>query len=648
MPVARDSETMRAMPIRRPRALAACAVLLLVLAAGRSRAADPPREAPITYRLVLDEVLHRTLTVEVTVPDVAGALDIIVSRSSPGRYALHDFAKNVFDVSATDGAGRALVLEHPDTNRWRAEGHDGTVRLRYRVFGDRVDGTYLAVGPTHAHVNPPAALAWFAGLELRPVLVSIVPPAGSGWQVATQLFPTGDPLTWSAPNLQYLMDSPLEVSRFLWRTFEADLPAGATTMVRPTIGVALHHFGGAEDLDALIERLRRVVRVEAAVFGEYPAYDNGRYTFLVDYLPWAAADGMEHRNSTVITGSAGPAMLQREAVVAAAHEFFHGWNVERIRPRSLEPFDFDRPNVSGELWLAEGLTSYYEDVALARAGLAPLDETLRSVGSAVNTVSSSPALGFRSAVDMSRLAPLVDGAQPIDRTNWPSTYISYYVHGHALGVGLDLAIREHTAGARSLDDFMRAMWRMHGRPGGTRPGYVDAPYTMADVRARLAEVTADRAFADGLVTRFIEGHELMDYPRLLSLAGLVLRRARPGVPSLGVTTLQPNANRLHLASQPPMNSPLYLAGLGEDDEIVAINGRGITGLDSIDRALQRLAPGATVPLTFMRRGEQREQSTMVTLVEDPALELLPLEKIGRAPDERQKRVRESWLGVRAP
>jgi predicted metalloprotease with PDZ domain len=627
-------------------------LLLLLLVCGAlaaSGAADRPRDgsaaAPIRYRLSVPEPAHRELAVEMVVTGLDGPLDVRMSRTSPGRYALHEFAKNVFDMRAEDSAGRPLPVDHVEASRWLVAGHDGTVRLRYRVFGDRVDGTYLAVGPMHAHINPPAALVWPAGLD-RAAVVRIEPPPGSGWRIATQL-PAGEaPGTWRAETLQFLMDSPIEASRHATRTFAADLPEATAGSHPPSITAVLHHLGDERDIDAIVDGLRRVVRTEAAVFGEYPAFDDGRYTFLLDFLPWATGDGMEHRDSTVITGAAQGATMPRQALETAAHEFFHAWNVERIRPRALEPFDFERPAASGELWLAEGVTSYYEGVTLARAGLATFDQAVRRLQGPVDAVMTTPALEFRSAAEMSRMASLVDGANPVDRTNWPSTYLSYYTHGHALALGFDLAIRERTGHSRSLDDFMRAMWRVHGRPGGARQGYVDRPYTLDDVRARLGEVTGDRAFGDALVTRYVEGRERMDYARLLALAGLVLRPRHPGQPSLGPTTLEPSGDGLRVASQPPLGSPLYLAGLAEDDEITGLNGKPIGDFDSLDRILARLRPGATVPIRFARRGESHEQAAMVTLAEDRALEIVPVESTGGTLSNAERRVRESWLGPR--
>jgi predicted metalloprotease with PDZ domain len=627
------------------------AVLALVLVAAAASAhafRDAGDEATsvepvLAYRLSVPHPGQRELLVELTIARAGEPVDLRMSQTSPGRYALHEFAKNVFDMRATDAGGKPLPIDHVSPSRWLVAAHDGAVHIRYRVFGDRVDGTYLGVGPLHAHVNPPAALAWPAGVD-GPIRVTVDVPPGSGWSVATQLQPGAAPDTWLAPNLQFLMDSPLEIGRHAVRSFEADLPAGASSSARPQMTAVLHHLGDADALDSIVEGLHRIVREEAAIFGEYPPFEGGRYTFLFDFLPWAAGDGMEHRNSAVITGSADGAMLVQHALETAAHEFFHSWNVERIRPRALEPFDFEAPSASSELWLAEGFTSYYEDVVLARTGLVTFEQAIRGLQVAVDAVVNAPALTFRSAAEMSRMASLVDGSNPVDRTNWPSTYLSYYTHGQALGLGFDLAIRERTGNRVSLDDFMRAMWRVHGRPGGSRPGYVDVPYGLDDVRARLAEVTGDRAFADGLVSRFVEGHDRMDYARLLATAGLVLRKRHPGQPSLGATTLQPTGDALRLASQPPIGSPLYLAGLGEDDQIASVNGKTVVGFDTLEKAIARLSPGATVTVRFARRGEPREQSTTVTLVEDPALDLVPIEKTGGTLTESAQRIRRVWLG----
>src|SRR3954471_1780580 len=173
--------------------------------------------SPVRYAFSFPEPQHRWMQVEALFSDLGSApLELRMSRSSPGRYSLHDFAKNVYDVHAFGADGRELPTTRPDPYGWNVAGHGGRVTARYKVFGDRVDGTYLAIDTTHAHVNMPAAIMWAHGLDDRPAILTFEQPAGMRWQVATQLHPSGScsagaqACEFTAPNLQYLMDSPAE------------------------------------------------------------------------------------------------------------------------------------------------------------------------------------------------------------------------------------------------------------------------------------------------------------------------------------------------------------------------------------------------------------------------------------------------------
>jgi predicted metalloprotease with PDZ domain len=610
-------------------------VIALLLAA-------PAAAQEVEYRLSFPEPHHRWMLVEVTFPELqAEPLQVRMSRTSPGRYAIHEFSKNVFSFDATDGSGRPLTVTRPNPHQWDVAGHDGTVRVRYRIYGDRVDGTYLGIDSTHAHINMPAALMWARGLDRRSARVTFVQPEGRAWHVATQLMPTADPLVFTAPNLQYLLDSPAEFSAAPLYTFAAAVSADQAA---PTIRVSLHHQGSDADAKLYVDAVRRIVEQARRLFGEFPPFENGTYTFLADYLPWASGDGMEHRNSTVLSSRGALATSRVDLLGTVSHEFIHAWNVERIRPRSLEPFDFENANMSGELWLAEGVTSYYDDLLLARANLIELPSLLDDLTAVVSAVVQSPATALRSAEAMSRLAPFVDAASWIDRTNWPNTYISYYVYGAALGFGLDFAIREKTGNEKSLDDVMRALWVTHGRPGGREPGVVDKPYTADDVRDRIGEVTGDQAFAADLMKRHVQGREVMNYGRLAAQAGLVVRSRFPGRASLGVLAVGQGESGVRVNGPTLMNSPAYRAGLAQDDEIVAIGNQKVTTADQIDAALRKFKPGDKVSVTFTRRGET--VTSQVELGEDPRIEIVTLESAGKSPTAVQKSFREAWLARR--
>jgi len=494
----------------------------------------------IEYRFSFPERAQHRMDVDVTFAELpAEPLQLRISRSSPGRYSLHDFAAAVDRMVITTTDGRPLTTEHPQPNEWNVADHPATVHVRYRVSGNRIDGTYAAIDAAHAHLNMPAVILWARGLEHRAARVTFEPTASTtSWQVATQLYPTDAPLTFTAPNLQYLMDSPAEFGRIVWRTFEAPVPTDASS-VAPTIRIALHHLGTDAEADAFADGARRIVEEERQLFGEFPPYERNTYTFLADFLPSAGNDGMEHRNSSVLTNSASLATSRMFLLDTLAHEFLHGWNVERIRPRSLEPFDFERANVSGELWFAEGVTSYYDGLIMVRAGLWTLDDLLADLGAAVSKVVASPATKRRSAEDMSRLAPEVDLASGGAAAATNATYISHYTFGAALGLGFDLTIRERTRSAASLDDVMRMLWRDFGRFGGREVGYVDRPYTISDIRRVLADVTHDAQLAGMFIGRYVEGYHVMNYERLLKSAGLVLRaRAGSEEPALEIVTFE--------------------------------------------------------------------------------------------------------------
>ena len=616
-------------------------VLLFLIGVPTLAPAQAPAQAPIEYRLSFSEPEHRLMDVAVSFRDVpAGPLELRMSRSSPGRYALHEFAKNVFNVRITDGSGMVLPVTRPNPHQWNVTGHAGAVRVTYRIFGDRVDGTYLAIDSTHAHINMPSALIWARGLEERPVTIRFDAPAGTDWRVGAQLVPGADPWTYTAPNLQYLMDSPTEFSAFSLRTFTlADAPGS------PLVRLAVHHTGTDAELDAFAADLERMVRETQRVYGEYPAFDGNTYTFIADYLPWASGDGMEHRNSTILTSASSLRSNRSGLLDTAAHEFFHAWNVERIRPRSLEPFDFERANMSGELWLAEGFTSYYGPLVLRRAGLSEPGDFTDELASLISRVQMSPGRGLRSPVEMSRLAPFVDAAASIDRTSASNTFMSYYVWGAAIALGLDLTLRDRTDGTVTLDQYMQALWQTHGTPGGRAPGYVDHPYTMADLKETLASVSGDARFADEFFARFIQGRDVVNYERLLARAGFTLRLAAPGRAFAGQLRLQDGQGRPRVAGAVPFGSPVYQAGLERDDLILAVAGVDVASAADFGRAIGGRRPGDQVPLVFERRGQRI--TNMLRLAENPQVEIVRAEDVGQTLTEEQRRFRDAWLSSSA-
>jgi predicted metalloprotease with PDZ domain len=586
----------------------------------------------VRYEVAFPNAVHHEAVVRVEFTGVpAGTLALRMSRSSPGRYALHEFAKNVYGVQAVDGAGRSLRIARPTPHQWNVTTTGGTVRVEYTLFGDRVDGTYTGISEAHAHLNMPATFLWARGFETRPVRVTFRPRPG--WRIATQLVPTADSLTYTAPHLAYFMDSPTMLGPTIVRSWPVT-QSGRTAQIR----LALHHLGTDAEADAFADGLQRIVREAVNVWGELPAFDFGAYTFLAAFLPWAADDGMEHRNSTSLTSPSTLAGDLPGLLNTAAHEFMHAWNVERLRPRAIEPFDLTDANPSPDLWLAEGVSWYYNPLLLTRAGLLPVPGFLQSAGATIDAVVNAPGRRWFSLAEMSAQAPLIDAATSVDPTNRDNTYLSYYTWGAAVGLGLDLALRARHD-TLSLDAYLRAMWNEFGR---AQVNYAPTkPYRMDDARRVLGRVAGDTAWANDFFARFVEGRAVPDFAALAAPAGVVVRRARPGRAWMGDVQLQAEGTKVRVATPTLQGTPLYAVGVDAGDRIAQLDGTAINRVSQVDSLLAAHRPGDRVPLVFIGRAGPRE--AVVTLAEDPHLEAVLLETTGATPSPAQLAFRHRWL-----
>ena len=242
-------------------------------------------------------------------------------------------------------------------------------------------------------------------------------------------------------------------------------------------------------------------------------------------MPQIAGDGMEHRNSTIITDQRSLREAKFAQINTLSHEFVHSWNVERLRPAELEPFDFTRANPTPSLWFAEGFTQYYGPLMIRRAGETSVDDFLGGLGATLNMVVNRPARRYGGPEEMSLRAPFVDAAKAIDQVN-PNIYVSYYPYGATIALALDLQLRQRGS---SLDAYMRQLWTTMGDP--------ERAYTPADLERVLGEVTRDPAFARAFFDTSVHASGLPDYAPLLAQAGLVLRPADATRGWAGLTTV---------------------------------------------------------------------------------------------------------------
>lgn len=613
-----------------PLFVAVCGLLLL-----SSCSSDDFTEGTITYEVRFPNAVHNeteiTLLLEGldTVP-----VHLTMSRTSPGRYALHEFAKNVYEVIALDGEGDTLEIHRPDLHNWVVSGHDGTIRFTYTLYANHADGTYSGVNEEHAHLNIPATFIWPRNMAETPVTVTFHPPGEADWDVATQLQPAEGEYSFTAPDRYYFLDSPTQLSE---QDVEEWTVASDTAEYR--IRLAVHHNGTAEDVARFADMARRVVDEQIAIFGEPAPFDYGTYTFIADYLPYVYRDGMEHRNSTILTSRQpleGDGALTN--LYTLSHEFFHTWNVERLRPRSLEPFNFTAANVSGSLWFAEGFTSYYDDLTIRRSGLISDSVYAAGISGLLNLVINAPGRSYHSPVEMSQQAPFVDAATSVDAQNRGNTFVSYYSWGAVIGMGLDLELRSRYD-TITLDTWMKALWDRFGK--------TEEPYSLNDLQETLAEVTGSEEFASGFFDRQVYGSSLSDFDSLLTQAGMLLRKANEGQ---AVIAHQRNLFEFsnggaEVTANTRVGSPLYESGINVGDLILEIDGRTISGSEDVQQVLQSHRPGDTVTVRFESLGHS--QTTELTLGEDPALEVVLYEDAGRELTDEMRSFRDSWLGSRS-
>lgn len=568
-----------------------------------------------TYEISFENAVHHEADIKATFTNLKSSpVQFRMSRTSPGRYALHEFVKNVYNVKVTDAEGNILKSTRPDPYSWSVKNHSGTIIVSYTLFANRGGGTYAQIDESHAHLNIPATFMYVPSLSENGIEVTFNKRNDLNWKIATQLkHREGD--TYFAPNLQYFMDSPTEISNHSTRSFDVDGQA---------INFVLHHNGTDAELDEYFEKVKPIVLQQKAVYGELPQFDYGAYYFLACYIPNASGDAMEHRNSTVLTSTSALAEGGMDGNIGTvSHEFFHCWNVERIRPKSLEPFNFEEANMSGELWFAEGFTSYYSDLILCRAGIRRPEAFINGLSETLNYVWNSPGRQFFNPIEMSYQAPFVDAAQSVDPVNRDNTFISYYTYGSALGLALDLSLREKSL---NLDDYMKLVW--------TSLGKEEIPYTITDLHESLNDYSGQE-FGNAFFNTYIYASEMPDMKRLLETVGVELSQneSKAWFGSSPINGM--------LSSNTLIGSPAYKAGLENGDLLISIGDFILSESYSFETILKHFKPGDTAKIVFERLGEQIESE--ITFGQDPSYRTTLVEANGGTLSDTQKRARDAWL-----
>ena len=593
--------------------------------------------AALVYRLRIPEPHTHLLHVELEADGLAGPAELVMPSWTPGSYLMREFPRNVVRLDAADGAGRPLAVEKTDKNTWRVEApSDGRLVARYVVFADELSVRTSHVDASHAYVNGASVFVFVRGRETEPARLEIDAPAG--WRATTALAAEGDN-AFRAAGYDELVDSPIEIGTHALLEWEAE--------GKP------HRYAlwgrGNYDADRLVADTTRIIRAEKAMFGVLP-YD--AYTFLVHLVP-GGSGGLEHRASTSLLADRWSfrGLPYEQFLGLVAHEFFHLWNGKRIRPAALGPFDYTRENYTRDLWVVEGLTTYYTDVFLRRAGLISAQRYLDKLGESITRVQGVPGRLVQPLADASFDA-WIKFYRP--DANTPNATISYYQKGAMVGLLLDLRIRAATGNRRSLDDVMRALWE--------RFGARDAGYEEGAVEALASEVAGEDL--SPLFNRWLRGAEELDYNAHLAAAGLALvpfHEARPapaqmrppGAPADPAMDRPRGEVRTGIqfkfeggktvVGHVLVDTPAWRAGLNAGDELIALDGLR-AGPESLAMRLYEKKPGERAVLTLFRRDELLNLEMEVETAPPARLAVRPVDD----PTLEQRRMLEDWLRVDVP
>jgi predicted metalloprotease with PDZ domain len=592
----------------------------------RSRAV-PPNAPEIGYTVSMPKPHTHLLEVEARLRYTASAtasVDLIMPVWTPGSYLVREFARHVQDFAAQDGGGRVLQWSKLNKNTWRVETTGAReLRVRYSVYADELTVRTNELNDRHAFWNNAALLMYPDGFLGAPSTLHVEP--FDGWRIATGLPAAGSERdTFRAENFDVLYDSPFLAGNFKTVSFE----------VKGTPHRVVIDGEGNYDPERVRREVQQIVEAEVALMGEIPYHD---YTFLLMLGP-TGGGGLEHLNSTSLTwrrfGFSTPDD-RRGFHTLVAHEFFHLWNVKRIRPDALGPFDYTQENYTRLLWVAEGITSYYENQFVRRAGLMTDRQYLDTIARDIQSLQNTPGRLEQSAEESSFDA-WIKQYRPDENT--VNSTISYYDKGAILGILLDLEIRRRSNGAHSLDDVMRALYKDFYKQNRN--------YTPADFQ-RTAEQAAGTGL-DEFFRRFVRGREELDYNAALEWVGLRLDTAstaagRPAAEEayLGAT-LEQTGERLNVRNV-PAGTPAYEQGLNAFDQIVSVDGYRATR-DSLNARLADKRPGDSLTLTVFRNDELRTFNIKLGGRLNAAYRIMPV----KGATDQQKRSYQSWLGAPFP
>lgn len=601
---------------------------------------------PVEYSIFpVDPAAHLfQVSCRIPDPDPAGQV-VSLPAWIPGSYLIRDFARNITSIRAAAAAG-PLELRKLDKDSWRCPPVAGEIRIEYRVYAWDLSVRTAYLDATRAYFNGSSVFLRVHGREGEPCVVKIESPPGiDGWKVATAMTPVevdGDGFgLYSAEDYEELIDHPVEIGRFSTAAFDA-------CGVRHELVIS-----GRQrcDLDRLSADLKRLCEYQIGFFGE-PA-PMRRYVFLIMALG-EGYGGLEHRAScSLICGRdklplPGRTAIDngyREFLGLCSHEYFHLWNVKRIRPEAFTPYDLGRENYTELLWAFEGITSYYDDLMLVRSGLISPESYLELLGRGITRVLRSKGRLNQTLADSSFYAWTKFYKQD---ENSPNAIVSYYAKGALVALCLDMRLRQLTSGEKSLDDVMRLLWRRHGATGRGVPE--------TGVEAAAGEIAGQDLSA--MFDRWLRSIEELPLQEIFDAVGVECcfraaeRQQDPGGQpgrnngesraDLGV--LFRNGGGQYPELQTVFNGgAAHQAGLSAGDTLLALDGIRLAASE-IENVLQRYRPGDKVLVHAFRRDELMTFNVPLQAAEKNVCYL----RFDARADAARLQRRKAWLSPPAP
>ncbi|MBD1394016.1 M61 family metallopeptidase [Mucilaginibacter glaciei] len=567
-------------------------LIFLFMNATPGNAAVP---AKISYTVTFPEAQAHYAEIEMTVSGLAQpSLELKMPVWTPGSYLVREFAKNIESLTATAN-GKAIMAPKVNKNTWHINTAGLTsVTVKYKIYAFELSVRTSFIDASHAFLSTSGVFLWPKGMLASPSTIKIVPY--KDWsKVSTSLEKVGgDAFTLTAPNYDILYDSPIEVGT--QDIFDFDVKG-------VHYDVAMYG-GGNYDKERLKVDMAKIIEAESAVFGENP---NKHYTFIV-HNKLRNGGGLEHLSSTVLGASRNQYSSEagyKGFLGLVAHEHFHLWNVKRLRPIVLGPFDYETENYTTNLWIAEGFTAYYQNLILRHAGIAGADAFLGDMVGDINTVENTPGTKVQPLAESSFDA-WIKSYRPNENTI--NTGISYYDKGAVVGMLLDLEIINSTNGKSSLDDVMKYMYDTYYK--AKKRGYTDAEF-----KAGFEKFAGKNL--DDFYAKYINGLAPIDYNKYLGYAGYKLTDdlANSMDPTIGASIS--NAGPKKIVTAVIRGSAAWIQGINVGDEVVSIDGTPVTDAttimngkkigDQINVTVSRDGQAMIIPVTLLRNPRQKNR-----------------------------------------